>query len=354
MGDIPITGDVAVIGAGLAGALMAHELAEAHLQVVVLEAKKVAAGATGRGDRVAFLGTPEPYVKLASRVGEEKARRIWEATVENLAEAQKLLEATGIAYRRCGSLRLATSTEEAYALQRSAEALSALGIEAEIEDATDQGFVAALRTQDDLLFDPVVLTERLLDHPNITVQDRTEVKSLESRGEDILIWAQGAYMRSRAVVIAAGAYAVHLHPYFAQHLHVMPIQAANCLAEALPDEPIVWREGHLTLQPSPDGRPHRLVAWVRGVDDAVWPLLGEGARLFCPQATLGQVWAAWLAEGEDGLPLVGELPEERGLYALVGLGGWGLSWAFTAARRLASLMIDGNPPSLLDIGRFAG
>ncbi len=352
MGDIPITGDVVVIGAGLAGALMAYHLAEARLRVVVLEAKEVASGATGRGDRVAFLGTPTPYVALVEKVGEEEAHRIWEATAENLEEGRRLLDAKAVPYRRSGSLRLAANTEEAYALQRSAEALQAFGFAAEIEDATELGFVAALRTQDDLLFDPVVLTRRLLDHPNITVQDRTEVQSLQSRGEDVLIWARGAYLRSRAVVIAAGAYAVHLHSFLAKHLRVMPIQAVDCTAEMLPSEPLLWRNGHLALQPPIDGTKHRLVAWVRGLDDAVWPLLGDGARLFCPQATLGQLWAAWLAEGQDGLPLVGELPPGEGLYAIVGLGGWGLSWVFTAARRLAALMIDGSEPPLLNIARF--
>ncbi len=353
MGDIPITGDVVVIGAGLAGALMAYHLAEAQLEVVVLEAKEVASGATGRGDRVAFLGTPTPYVTLAEEVGEEQARRIWEATAENLEEGARLLSLKAVPHRRSGSLRLASSTEEAYALQRSAEALETLGFAAEIEDATDLGFVAAMRTHDDLLFDPAMLTQRLLDHPRITVQDRTEVRSLEPRGEDVLIWAQGAYLRSRAVVVAAGAYAVHLHNFLAGHLRVMPIQAVDCTAEGLPEAPLVWRNGHLALQPPLEGAEHRLVAWVRGVDDAVWPLLGDGARLFCPRAKRGRLWAAWLAEGEDGLPLIGEVSPDEGLYAIAGLGGWGLSWVFTAARRLAALMIDGTEPSLLKIGRFA-
>ncbi len=354
MGDIPITGDVAVIGAGLSGALMAYHLAEARQRVIVLEAKEAASGATGRGHRVAFLGTPQPFPLLAGQVGEEKARRIWAATIENAEEAESLLERLAVPYRHSGCLRLAANTEEAYALQRSVEVLEALGVQAEIEDATEMGFVAALETEADILFDPVALTRRLLEHPNITLQEWTEVKSLESRGEDVYIWAKGAYLRSHAVIIAAGAYAVHLHPFLAKHLRVMPIQAVECEVASPPGRPLVWHGGALTLQPPPGGEKHRLVAWARGVDEAVWPLVEEGARLLCPQATPGQRNVAWIAEGEDSMPLIGGLPGEARMYTLAGLGGWGLSWAFTAARRLAKLMIDGDEPSLLHTERFTG
>ncbi len=352
MPDIPITGDVVVIGAGLSGALIAHHLAEADLRVVVLEARRVAGRGTGEGDRVAYLGTPTPYSELAAELGEVQARHRWEATLANLEEARRVLERVDLPYRRCGSLRLATTTEEAYTLQRSAQALTELGFQVEIEDATSLGFVAAMATEDDLLFDPVALTHHLLDHPRITVQDRTEVHALKRHGEDIVIWAQRAYLRSHAAIIAAGAYGVHLDAYLAHHLRVMPIQAVDCKPGERFERPLLWEEGRISLQPPLDDGTYRLVAWVRSADEAIWPLVDHGASLFCPQSTLAGLWASWLAEGEDGLPLVGELPGTSRLYTISGLGGWGLSWVFLAARQLATLMIEGTEPTMMGTGRF--
>ncbi len=353
MPDIPVTGDVVIIGAGLSGALVAHYLAEADLQVVVLEAKDIG-GTTAGGPRVAFVGTPQPYTALQARFGAEQARQFWQATLDNLEEGRRLLEAVGLPYRRCGALRLAGNTEEAYALQRSAAALQEAGFEVELEDATALGFVAALRTEDDMAFDVAALVRRLLAHERITVQDRTEVESVEVREKDVLVWARGAYLRSPAAVIAAGAYAAHLHPYLARHLRVMPAQTVECRAEeALPEQALVWSEGRLSLQPPPGAGAHRLAAWVRGADDDLWPLLEGAAATFCPQTVLEALWVAWLAEGEDGLPLVGEIPQAAGLYTVGGLGGWGLSWAFVAARRLAALMLEDVAPGWMKAGRFA-
>ena len=353
MPDIPATGDVVIIGAGLSGALIARYLAEARLQVVVLEAKDMAK-ATGGGPRVAFVGTPQPYTALQAQFGAEKARQLWRATLDNLEEGRRLLEMMGVPYRRCGALRLAGNTEEAYALQRSAAALQKAGFEAELEDATDLGFVAALRTEDDMAFDVGALIRRLLSHERITVQDRTEVESIEVREKDVLIWARGAYLRSPAAIIAAGAYATHLHPYLAQHMRVMPAHTVECRAEgALPEQALAWNEGRLSLQPSPDKGLPRLAAWVRGADDELWPLLESAAATFCPQTVVEALWGTWLAEGEDGLPLVGEIPQAAGLYTVGGLGGWGLSWAFVAAKRLAALMLDDVTPTWMEVGRFA-
>ena len=76
--------DVIVIGAGLAGALVARYLADGGMQIVVLEATASPGGSAKSKHIVALLGTPEPYSELESRWGRESALHIWDLTFENL------------------------------------------------------------------------------------------------------------------------------------------------------------------------------------------------------------------------------------------------------------------------------
>ena len=53
------------------------------------------------------------------------------------------------------------------------------------------------------------------------------------------------------------------------------------------------------------------------------------------------VWTGIMAGTPDGLPLCGSLPGQPGMFALLGFNGYGMSFAFLAARSLAD-MIAGN------------
>ena len=63
--------DVTVVGAGLAGALVASTLAEEGLKVVVLEATRIAGGTVKRQPGLALLGTPEPFTQAVERRGDQ-------------------------------------------------------------------------------------------------------------------------------------------------------------------------------------------------------------------------------------------------------------------------------------------
>jgi gamma-glutamylputrescine oxidase len=79
-------GDVCVVGAGFTGLSAALELAERGYRVVVLEAKRVAWGASGRNGGQIGSGYPSGMARLSRWVGEGDARRLFA-----LAEAAKAL-----------------------------------------------------------------------------------------------------------------------------------------------------------------------------------------------------------------------------------------------------------------------
>jgi len=86
-----VRADVCVVGAGFTGLSAALELAERGYRVVVLEAERVAWGASGRNGGQIGSGYPSSMARLSRWVGRDDARRLFD-----LAEAAKALIRTRV------------------------------------------------------------------------------------------------------------------------------------------------------------------------------------------------------------------------------------------------------------------
>lgn len=80
-----IEADVCVIGGGIAGCSTALHLAEAGYRVVLLEAHRIAWGASGRSGGQAIVGYASGQQKLVNQLGAGDARLLWDMSVEALA-----------------------------------------------------------------------------------------------------------------------------------------------------------------------------------------------------------------------------------------------------------------------------
>jgi len=350
------TYDVVVIGAGLAGALVARRLAEASLTVVTLESRDTPGGLANHGAGLALLGTPHPYVTLQQQLGEGAAREAWTLTRDNLKRLTDTLKKLGQPFEHVGSFRPTHSSTQARLLQQSVTQLQQDGFKVDLEEATEQGYVVAMRTQDDVAFDPTALIEALLDHPNITLETGTEVQAIKLREASsdgkaplLSIWARKHYIWTSKVVIAGGAHAVQLSQTMRDvispiHIHTIDFQQASPLST-----PLVLNEGHISVQT--DGDRWRMVGWPTMAQNAL-TMLVEATQQLCPDAPVTARHSGWVAQSADSLPVVGSLPDLPGSYIINGLGPWGTSWAFVAVDALIELMLHDTAPGLLDLNRF--
>jgi len=83
--------DVCVVGAGIAGCSAALHLAERGYRVVLLEEHRVGWGASGRSGAQAIYGVAAGQEKIERLIGPERARIVWDVSVEGLALMRELI-----------------------------------------------------------------------------------------------------------------------------------------------------------------------------------------------------------------------------------------------------------------------
>src|SRR4051795_10380738 len=155
--------DILVVGAGAVGLYLARLLAGQGKRVCVLEARHVAAGASGRNAGMVLTGTAYYYHEALRVYGRELAHAIWDLTRHNRDIVRGLSGEMGTPWQQTGSLLLALDDTEAEDLERAADAMREAGIPCQYisKDPTKRGFIAAVVQPEDGGIHPVQFARAL-------------------------------------------------------------------------------------------------------------------------------------------------------------------------------------------------
>ncbi|MFZ4166328.1 NAD(P)/FAD-dependent oxidoreductase [Brevundimonas sp. NPDC058933] len=207
--------DVAVVGAGISGAFMAHELSRDH-SVIVLDRRPPLTGSTMASTAMLQWEIDLPLTVLSQRIGAEKARRAYRRSFAAVAALKQVVAEEGI---RCGrkdkaALYLAGDAYGRRALEAEAEARAALGLDsvfmgpAELRERFGIERTGAILSQGAASADPARLAAGLLRRAataGARIFSPVEVSQAASDPEGVtLLTDAGHAVRARRVVFCCG------------------------------------------------------------------------------------------------------------------------------------------------------
>lgn len=366
---VRVSHDVVVVGAGLVGSHIAGLLVHSGRDVALVEAHFPAAGASGRNAGFVLLGMRYRYAEAIQRFGHPRAREIWGMTAENLSRMRAFARRQGVEHEEIGTTYLAIDREEAASLRETAHLLGRDGFAAEWvdRDPLDRGFLGAMLVPGDLAIQPAALTHELARVGGATLYDNDEVFAIHRQGPGFTVRTRKTVFACGAVVLAVNAYAPFLHQFF-QGL-ITPVREQVLLTEPLPRLLNTMGDaegGYHFFRQLPDGRLllgggrrsylAEETSYSEEVTEPIQRALGRFMARYLPDAvTVGvsRRWAGIDGATADGLPLVGQIPGEPGLYFAVGFSGHGNSMGMIAGEQLVELLLHGREPGVFDVRRLA-
>ncbi len=363
-----MTADVIVIGAGIIGSACAGELAQRGLKVLVLDSGEGGATAAGMGHLVAMDDNPAELALCNYSLD------IWRQWAHELDDA--------CAYRNCGTLWLAANEAEMHEAERKAATLSAQGVACEllgasrlqaIEPMLQPGLKGGLRVSGDgILYAPNTAQWLLRQGGSAITRERARVRSVN--GARVRL-DDGRQLDAGAVILANGIQAPALCPGLPiepKKGHLLITDRYHGLIKHQLVELGYASSAHansgtsvaFNAQPRPTGQ--ILLGSSRQFDTldprVEGPVLGRmlaRAREYLPG--LGELnaircWTGFRAATSDGLPIIGQHPDQPGLWLAVGHEGLGVTTAPGTARLLAAELFGESLPisgAAYSPGRFS-
>lgn len=371
--DRNTTCDVAVIGAGITGALVATLLAEAGLETVVLDRREAAHGSTAGNTGLLLYELDTMLQHLAVRIGADPAARAYRRCRDAVRALGRLVQRHRIA---CGfaskpSLFLAANAGHVARLRREYEARVEAGLEIawwsrkQLRGASALPHRAAILTPEAAQLDAYRLTYGLLDvaqRHGARVHDRTAVTSRHARRDGVeLRTGRGFRVRARHLVIAAGYEADRYLPRRAATLRstfalvTEPVSAGG-FAEWPADRCLMWDTGdpYLYLRTTEDNR-----VLIGGYDEPFYGPAARDRKLKAKAAALRRrlrqffphlpievatSWAGTFGITADGLPFIGRHRDAPHTWFALGFGGNGITFSMLAAEIIRSGLLGETDP----------
>lgn len=356
--DADLRCDVAVVGAGITGALIADELAGHGHDVVVLEQRDVCWGSTSASTALLQYEIDTHAIDLARRYDQASALLAYQACLRAIGEIGAVAqEVKDVDFAPCQSLYYASNRADHPRLADEFVWREKHGFpvrwlsRAALKDEYGLAAPGAILSSVAARVDPYRLAARLLrrmQRQGTRVFDRTKVKSIKATARSVqLTTASGMSIKAGHAVIASGYEAQcwlrrRIAKNRSSYAYISdPVDPAELrwLASTL-----LWESArpYLYLRSTGDGRllvggedddrdiPARRD---RLVDRKAATLQRKVSRLFPHlQARPAFAWAGTFAETSDGLPLFGRHPQygARVLFALA-YGGNGITYSMLGA-----------------------
>lgn len=352
-----VLGDVAVVGAGISGALMAYTLAREGAKVIVLDRRAPVLGSTLASTALLQFEIDLSLAELSRRIGASRARRAWRRSLSGVRALSRLVRAAHI---RCDfaprrSLYLSGDEYGARALEHEAEVRARAGIPGRFVDraALERRFgiarTGAIVSPSNAVADPAQLAAGLLRRAQrlgARVFAPADVHDLSaSRNGVLLFTGDGATVHVRDAVFCTGyefPRALPLEGHQVKSTWAIAARPSTPLPPWL-SKTVVWEasDPYLYLRTTSDG------ALIAGGEDeesatrhADAALLRRKAETIAAKVEallpgtslqLTHAWGGAFGESSTGLPIIDRLRGFPHCHVVAGFGGNGITYSMIAA-----------------------
>lgn len=373
--------DVAIIGGGITGALIADELAAHGYEVAVVEQRDIGWGSSAASTALLQYEIDTHMLDLAKRYGEADAVLAYRQCAEAIAMLQdKARGIRDVDFAWADSLYYASKYRHARVLRDEFNLRLKHGFQVELlePEALQENYridaPAAILSHQAARIDPYRMAYRLLarlEKRGSPVFDRTHIAEFHATSRSVTLRTEGGQtIRANHVVLAAG--------YANQHWLKQKV-AQNRSSYAFISDPIetdtlgplkdtmVWESArpYLYMRSTGDGR-----LLIGGEDDSVDvparrdARVEKKARILHRKVTklfphlplqLAFAWAGTFAETRDGLPFFGPHAQHGPrIHFAMAYGGNGITYSMLGADLLRALIEKRRHPlaALFDFKRL--
>lgn len=364
---------MAVVGGGIIGCSTAYWLRriEPGLRIAVVEAGRLASGASGRNAGFLLQGTSQDYYADVEGYGDDKARRLWHFTRENRDLILTDLDRRTIDAEASGSLTVAGSEKEDKRLQTVVSRMRADGAPVAYLPSGEtnrrlrsKGFYGSLYVPSGAMLNPLRLVRHIAERGGADLLEHHAVERLDLQGQGVILETSLRRIRARQVVLCLNAYLPRLLPELGRY--VRPVRAQMLATEQMPSRwlevPAYSHEGYFYIRQLKGGEV--LLGGARhlhekeevGHEDATTPALQadlEGyLHEYFPQTKgvkVAQRWSGVMGFSPDGLPVIGAVPGLPNSFWAAGFTGHGMGYGFRFGRLMAEVALGVAHPEGYDL-----
>jgi glycine/D-amino acid oxidase-like deaminating enzyme len=360
--------DVVVVGAGISGALMADALADGKRSVLVVDRRRAVHGSTMASTAMIQHEIDVPLHKLSGMIGAAKANRVWRRSASSVDALADRVEERGIScsMKRKKTLYLSGDEFDADALAKEYDARKKAGLDAQLLDRDEVAAQFGLDREAGIVSDasasgnPAQMAAGFLRESfkrGAGLVEGIEITDLRETSDGVVLaTSDGSLIEAGHAIFCTGY--EFLEALASQNHDVVSTWAlASAPGLTLPD----WLPDHLVWEGSDpylyfrSTRDRRLI--VGGEDEDDGEAFADPKKLKTKATTITKkveallgmkigahdsAWAAAFGTTNDGLPLIGLVPEMKHTFAVMGFGGNGITFSKIAAE-IVSAEIAGQP-----------
>lgn len=359
--------EVAILGAGITGALAAYYLTNAGFKVTVVDKRHVGMGSTAACTALLQYEIDNPLNKLALKTGLNNALRSYRLCVKAVNTVGEIAKQTGPAgYKQRLSLQYASYKKDVPGLYeeysvRKENSFAVNWLEAgDIKDKFGIKSDGAILSGIGAEIDPYLFTHNLFKHAvakGCSVYDSTEVVNIQHNKRKIVLTTHtGNTITARHLVIATG---YESEKYL--HKKVQQVTSTYAIISKPLQQQQPWYKNALIWETA---RPYNYIRTVPGGriliggkdDDFSGYAKREAALKTRAAQLLGTfnklmpaipfvtdfAWAGAFGSTKDGLPYIGQVKGMEDTFFTLGYGGNGVIFSVIAAEIITDLISGKN------------